>query len=101
MLDQLTGAEFAPYVGQTFAVRLDPAAPIPLELMSVDELGAASAPPGAGRRPFSLLFLGPPGPAYLRQQIYRLEHERLGALELFLVPLGPEGGRMRYECIFT
>jgi hypothetical protein len=38
---------------------------------------------------------------YLQQHIYRLEHEQLGALALFLVPLGPEQGRMRYGAIFN
>jgi hypothetical protein len=32
--------------------------------------------------------------------MYRLEHPELGVLDIFLVPLGPEEGRMRYEAIF-
>lgn len=101
MLDQLTSADFAPYRGQTFTVRLESVEPIALELVSVTELGAAGDESALRRRPFALLFLGPVSTHYLRQHIYRLEHEQLGALELFLVPLGPEGGRMRYESIFN
>jgi len=101
MLDRLTSADFAPYLHQTFTVRLESLEPIPLELAGVTELEATGTEPGPRGRPFSLLFLGPVSRQYLLQHIYRLEHEQLGALDLFLVPLGPEGGRMRYEAIFN
>ena len=101
MLDELTSADFAPYLNQTFHVRLESVEPIALELAEIKELGATGSEPGPRRRPFSLQFLGPVSRQYLLQHIYRLEHEQLGVLELFLVPLGPEGGRMRYEAIFN
>lgn len=101
MLDRLTSADFKPYINQTFTVPLEGVEPIALELANVAELGSGGAEPGPRRRPFSLLFLGPVSRRYLLQHIYRLEHEQLGALDLFLVPLGPEGGRMRYEAIFN
>src|SRR5215213_8403449 len=101
VLDRLTSADFTPYLNQTFTVQIDGAEPLTLELTQVAELGSAAAEPGAGRRPFSLLFLGPVSQQYLLQHIYRLEHEQLGELDLFLVPLGLEGGRMRYEAVFN
>jgi hypothetical protein len=101
VLDRLTSADFTPYLHQTFTIRLEAVEPIALELASVTELGSGGAEPGPRRRPFSLLFLGPVSQQYLLQHIYRLEHEQLGALDLFLVPLGPEGGRMRYEAVFN
>ncbi len=71
-----------------------------LELVSVTPLPST----GVGQRaqPFSLEFRGPNEPL-LEQRIHSLEHDELGALELFLVPLGPdsETGRMRYEAIFN
>jgi hypothetical protein len=53
------------------------------------------------------VFRGPLEPI-LPQGIYRLEHEHLGALELFIVPIGPnknansaEGPTaMLYEAVF-
>jgi len=33
----------------------------------------------------------------LPQRIYRVEHERLGAIDLFLVPIASD----RYEAVFT
>lgn len=100
-LDQLTSADFAACLSQPFTIRLEGVEPIALELARVAELGAATSAGPQSRRPFSLLFLGPASRTYLLQRTYRLEHAALGALEIFLVPIGPEGGRMRYEAIFT
>ena len=61
MLDKLQSADFSGCLNQVFRLRLEDLDPIPLELTSVTELGAAHVP--GGRRPFSLLFLGPPGPS--------------------------------------
>lgn len=99
MLDQLASADFTPRLGQPFAVQLAGVAPVELTLAAVEELGPADG--AAGRRPFSLLFLGPVSRQYFLQRTYRLEHAELGAIDMFLVPLGPEGGRMRYEAVFT
>lgn len=98
-LDKLHDTDFLPYINQIFRVRLDGVEPIALELVNVTESGPKSRPDA--RRPFSLYFLGPVSPQYLVQRTYRLEHEQMGAFDLFIVPLGPETGRMRYEAIFT
>ena len=98
-LDKLHDTDFLPYINQTFRVRLDGVEPIALELVKVTESDPRSRP--EARRPFSLHFLGPVSPQYLVQHTYRLEHEQMGAFDLFIVPLGPETGRMRYEVIFT
>ena len=71
-----------------------------IELIDVTE-SPASDTMGTFRRPFSVLFHGPLDPV-LPQAIYRLEQERFGALELFLVPVGPDEAAtaMRYEAVF-
>jgi hypothetical protein len=89
-LDALTAADFAPHVNTAF--RIDGA--FEVELAEV-----AEADGGVGRR-FSLLFRGGPTPP-LPQRIYAVEHVRLGRLELFLVPLGPDAAGQRYEAVFT
>ena len=99
MLDKLTSQEFLPLIGQEFYVQLSGIEPIALELVSVTEFGQSQ--PGDLRAPFSLIFLGPPSQQYLKQHIYCLQHEQLGALDLFIVPLGPQAGRMQYEVIFN
>jgi hypothetical protein len=62
------------------------------ELVEVTEIPRE---PG-GRAPFSLVFQGGPSPP-LPQRIYRVEHDMLGAIEIFLVPIAAE----RYEAVFT
>ncbi len=104
MPDQLKSSDFTPFLNQTFRIRLEGTGPIDLELVEITEAasGQSAAAPGTGGRvPFSLQFLGPVSPQYLIQHTYRLEHEQMGALDIFLVPLGPEAGRMRYEAIFN
>jgi len=49
---------------------------------------------------FSLIFTTPED-AVLPQATYTLEHERLGRLELFLVPIGRKAGSIEYEAIFN
>jgi len=50
----------------------------------------------AGRAASPLVFQGGPDPP-LPQRIYRVEHDELGELEIFLVPIAPD----RYEAIFS
>jgi hypothetical protein len=52
------------------------------------------------RRGFSAVFESD-RPGRLPQAIYRVTHPELGALDLFLVPLGPRDGKMRYEAVFN
>ena len=50
--------------------------------------------------PFSLVLRGPRAPL-LPQATYRLEHPRLGPIELFLVPIGQDAEATRYEATFN
>jgi hypothetical protein len=99
MLERLQSSDFSSCLNNVFRVPLADADPIHLELAAVTELGASPIP--GGRRPFSLLFVGPVSNRYLLQGTYPLQHDALGRLELFVVPLGPQAGRMRYEVIFN
>ena len=95
-LGALTHATFADRIGETFAIA---ARPDPIEL-SLEQAALGMEPPDAGRRPFSLVFRGPPQPL-LPQSIYALEHDDLGALEIFIVPISRDGGGARYEAVFS
>lgn len=92
MLEKLTADDFRPLEGQRFRVVPDGAEAFEVELVEVTELARE---PG-GRAPFSLVFKGGPNPP-LEQAIYRVEHDGLGELEIFLVPIAVD----RYEAIFT
>jgi hypothetical protein len=102
VLDRLTADTFAPAVGDTFAVDAGDAGELRLELIesrlqypdrpAEDESGT--------RAPFSLLFRGPADPV-LPQRIYRLEHESLGPLEIFIVPIARDDAGSTYEAVFA
>ncbi len=98
MLSELTHETFAKEQGSSFQLDYGAGSPLHLELIRATAEKQSSV--GSRRTPFSLLFRGPLQPV-LPQKIYLLEHQRLGRLEIFLVPLGPEGGGMRYEAIFS
>lgn len=52
------------------------------------------------RPPFSLLFVCPDR-RILDQGVYAIEHERLGMLEIFLVPVGADADGVHYQAVFT
>ncbi len=85
---------FEPLVGSEFISR-EPDARFVLSGVTQFE-----AQPHAPRtEPFSLTFVGEAG---LEQRIYELEHETLGRLDVFLVPIAPgPDGRARYEAAFN
>jgi len=98
-LDQATAATFRPHLGGEFRVELAGEEPIALRLAEVHESGRQPAAPRV--EPFVLVFTGPATPI-LPQATYRLEHDVLGTLDVFLVPIGHgvEGG-VRYEAVFN
>lgn len=49
---------------------------------------------------FSLYFLGP-GDLLLPQRIYHMEHDALGQLDIFIVPIGIQDKRYQYEAVFS
>ncbi len=107
MLGSFTSQTFSPHVGDTFTLAVEGMPPVELQLISVTEVGALSsgrpvreAQDYNGRVPFSLLFRGQLD-LYLPQQIYHFEHDRLGAMDIFIVPIGPDAQGMRFEAIFA
>lgn len=105
-LTELGFETFSGRIGEPFGIasadadtEIEPGTPrLTLELVDAVSLGA---PVVAGMRaPFSLLFRGPSQPI-LPQAIYRLTHDQLGSLDLFLVPLQPETDGARYQAVFN
>jgi hypothetical protein len=93
-------SDFAGWIGTEFRAGDDGGGAIALELV---EAKALTPRPGAPRpEPFSLIFRGPPDRP-LDQRIRHLEHDGLGRLDLFLVPIGPEsdGRGPYYQAIFN
>ena len=98
MIDTLTSDDFEPLLHGEFAVSLE-GTPITLTLLAVDVMEERHSPPGA-RLSFSLIFQGPLEPL-LPQGVYALRSEALGALDLFIVPLGPVEEGQRYEIVLN
>jgi hypothetical protein len=102
VLDRLTVDDFRPAVGQTFLLDAGGAGKVDLQLVEARTI-EPDAPPTdeAGQRsPFALDFRGPVEPL-LPQSIYRLEHESVGEMEIFIVPVGRTEAGTDYEAIFT
>jgi hypothetical protein len=93
-LDKLNAQVFREQLHTKFKVLLGGAALL-LELVEVAERDSSPQ-----MELFSLHFRGPSAPR-LPQQVHRLEHERLGAFEIFLTAIDPgqEPG-MLYESVF-
>ncbi len=101
-LDRLTVVDFAPLVGETFGLDAGEGGRLEVELASAKTFteGAPAQDADGRRTPFSIHFRGPVDPL-LPQQIYRVAHERLGALEIFLVPIGRDESATLYEAVFA
>jgi uncharacterized protein DUF6916 len=97
MLQDLTAASFEAHLGTPFRVNFGGESPLEVLLY---EVKLHEAHPGPRSQPFSIYFRGP-HPPLLPQQIYPLEHDRLGTFEIFLVPIGPDAQGMRYEAVFN
>ncbi len=100
VLESLTLATFTGREGERFRIGGEgDVAPFDTELIEVTQAG--QAPAGGGRAPFSLVFRSAPDHQALPQRIYRVEHAELGALDIFLVPIGADASGMRYQAVFS
>jgi hypothetical protein len=100
VLSGLTLARFESRLGDSFRIALENGQRIDVELVEAAASGAGATPPEGVREPFSIVFRGPFEPV-LPQRIYLMEHDDLGSLEIFLVPIGPDKSGMRYEAVFA
>ena len=89
---------FEPAVGEFFTIAFTDAR-FDLRLREVTAL-MHHIPHIHRRPPFSLLFVCPDR-RILNQGIYAIEHERLGMLEIFLVPVGADEDGVQYEAVFS
>jgi hypothetical protein len=87
--------DFAPHRDSVFDMQT-PDGVVPLKLVKVDSAGASGRAGGA----FALLFVAPQGP-WLPQAIYPVTHPAIGAMDIFVVPIGPVSGGNGYHATFT
>lgn len=99
MLETLTADDFSPHLNELFVLKApDSEQTIELTLTAVCEMGEGLS--GPHRAGFTLTFHVPDG-IYVPQQIYRLQNDTMGALEIFLVPVRPDARGMRVEAVFN
>lgn len=91
--------DFADKLEHTFVVSDQNVPAIPMALAEAQRLPARGLPPGT-RPPFALVFLAK-DPRVLPQRLYKLEHDEMGALQLFLVPIGKDAHGVSYQATFA
>jgi hypothetical protein len=96
MLDRVSKEDFEPLVGQKVKVyQGDSSADV-----EVKEVVAMRSPSPRATEPFRIVLRSGDG-WVATQGTFRVEHPTLGDLELFAVPIGPDGQGLCYEIIFN
>lgn len=95
MLENLTAATFSEVLNTKFRFHLSATDLLELELIKVDEFESSPR-----QERFSILFQGPLD-QMLGQAMYRVEHDQLGTLDLFIVPIAKEEDGIVYEAVFN
>ena len=88
-----TGQAFAACVNTTFGLQVDDERVIDIELVTF-QVGMSTLP----TEQFALTF---EAAADVPQGLYRLEHARLGSMEMFLVPVGRTARGVQLEAVFN
>lgn len=101
MAARLTEEEFLQHVNTKFCVKAEAPRPVELYLVEVKSYeNKSEAEAQAGMERFSVFFSGP-GDCYLPQKTYSLEHDQMGAFDIFLVPIGRDDRGYSYEAVFN
>lgn len=95
MTENVTKEMFSENLNTKFRVQQESSDTVELELTQVT-LGITTS----DNEQFALLFQGPQNP-FLPQAMYHVEQERLGELDLFLVPVGRDQNGFQYEAVFN
>ena len=86
---------FSEDVGKTLLMHCGNGQTAELKIVSVTDVGSSPR-----QLQFSVVFQAPVT-APIEQGIYRIEHDKLGELELFLVPIGRDKDGVQYEASFN
>lgn len=96
-MELLTLEHFAGCLNEVFHVSFSDGE---IDFTLVEATPLAMTMPGAARAPFSLVFRNP-SIIVFPQMIYRMRHERAGAFEIFLVPIGQDRDGSLYQAVFN
>ena len=94
-----TAQDFTDNLNTSFNVQLENGERLDLELYEVVHK-VAEANEQSGMERFSIFFRGPAS-SLLGQRTYELVHQRLGTLQIFLVPISKDEQGFKYEAVFN
>jgi hypothetical protein len=101
--ERLTEETFSRYVSTTFRIYTSPLTAINVELIKVSRR-ESPASEGSAKTPeldcFSVVFRGPRKLA-LQSRTYRVEHDQMGAFDLFITPVDDHKKQRRYQAVFN
>ena len=95
----LTKQSFENIHDNAFAIFFDLDNAISSELIEVKAINSHTLAEGQAE-PFSLVFQVKDDRVF-EQNTFKIQHEELGDLELFLVPIGADKNGVSYEAVFT
>jgi len=94
-LDKLNPKVLSEHLHTKFRVNIEGADPIELEIVEITE------PQTVPKLELFVLNLRGPCSPRLIQRVHRLEHEKLGAFEIFLTPIAGDQQSTTYEAVFN
>jgi hypothetical protein len=95
MLESLTQENFKENLNSPFKLKVSEELSLALELIECNDLGSSDA-----QEQYSLIFRGD-NQHYLPQMTYDLQHEKLGTVMIFLVPVRKDTNGYYYEAVFN
>ncbi|HWO02282.1 MAG TPA: hypothetical protein VNS63_23755 [Blastocatellia bacterium] len=95
MTEFFTLETFTPHVNTTFLMHYGDSQTAELNMTSATDVGSSSR-----QIQISLKFQAPVS-APVAQGIYRLDHDKMGVLDMFLVPIDKDAAGVYYEAIFN
>ncbi|HJX90801.1 MAG TPA: hypothetical protein VJ372_09910 [Pyrinomonadaceae bacterium] len=93
---QLTEASFNQNLNTKFSLTFDEKT-VELKLVEIKPYGNE---PDSSMERFSIYLDGPAQPR-LPQQTYQMDHERMGKVDIFIVPISGDEKVIRYEAVFN
>ncbi len=95
MSANLTNEEFSKNLHTKFHIRLSETEAIEAELTKISEHLVSDR-----QERFAIVFRGPAN-AFLAQGMRRFEHDQMGELDLFIVPISQDDKGVYYEAVFN
>jgi hypothetical protein len=95
MLENLKLNSFSEVLNTKFRAHISDDKNVELELVEAKEIGSNQR-----QERFTLLFRGPLD-VPLEQRTYKIEHDRVGSFDLFIVPVGINESGRDYEAVFN